>query len=231
MTSITKMIRADHTHVMATFHKYEKDTPPRVKKGLVDTLCLAIEVHAKLEEEIFYPALREVFDHEVLRKSEPEHLEMKNLIAQLRGMEAQHPAFDRTVFQLMQHVIHHVADEETVLLPEAETRLAGELADLGARMTKRRLELVAPKTPELASAMGRSVSGTTVLLALGALVAGGLLLARRGEVSGAVKHARRLMWERRMLSRARGLMPEPVKGMLPHPMSLFLPKKAKSLLR
>ena len=47
--TITNMIRADHTHVLATFHQYEIDTSPGTKKALVNTICLALEIHAQLE--------------------------------------------------------------------------------------------------------------------------------------------------------------------------------------
>ena len=87
--TITNMIRLDHTHVMATFHQFEADTPAPVKRALVNTVCLALEIHAQLEEEIFYPAMRalpgEAGD---VARSIPEHDEMKRLIATLRGMEA-----------------------------------------------------------------------------------------------------------------------------------------------
>src|SRR5688500_8793411 len=49
--SITNMIRMDHAHVLTTFHQYEADSSPRVKKGLVDNVCVALEIHAQLEEE------------------------------------------------------------------------------------------------------------------------------------------------------------------------------------
>ena len=58
--SATKMIRMDHTHVLATFHKYQTDTAPQTKRGLVNTVCLLLEIHAQLEEEIFFPAVRAV---------------------------------------------------------------------------------------------------------------------------------------------------------------------------
>lgn len=62
----TNMIRLDHTHVMATFHQYKTASRPQVKLGLVNTTCLALEVHAQLEEEIFYPAVLEVSDNEAI---------------------------------------------------------------------------------------------------------------------------------------------------------------------
>ncbi|MGE4243285.1 hemerythrin domain-containing protein [Ramlibacter sp.] len=228
MKSITTMIRHDHAEVMAAFHKFRPDASPRTKKTLVDSICAALELHARLEEEIFYPALREVSANEALAKSVPEHNEMRALIARVRSMGAEHRGYDDTLYELMKNVIHHVADEETILLPEAERLLAPELGDLGARMARRRAELAGDKSPKVA----RAALGGGLLLALGAVIVGGLFLARRDErVGSAVQHARRLMWERRMLSRARSIMPEPVRGMLPHPASLFVPKKAKSWLR
>jgi hypothetical protein len=178
--SITNMIRMDHTHVLSAFHQYQADTPVRVKKGLADNICLALEVHAQLEEEIFYPALAEVSPDEVLDKSKPEHDQMREKVATLRALQPGDPAFDTTLFELMRLVMHHVADEETQLLPKAERLLAGQLSDLGARMTRRRLELLKPRGGELAGSMARSMSTGTLLAAAGTLAAvGGILLSRR----------------------------------------------------
>jgi hypothetical protein len=207
MTSITKMIRMDHTHVMAVFHKYEPSLAARVKKGLVDQVCLAVEVHATLEEEIFYPALREVSDNDVLRKSEPEHYEMKQLITRLRMMEAGGPDMDSTFYTLMQNIIHHVADEETVLLPLAERVLANELSDLGSRWNRRKLQMMAPRTPEMASGMARSMSGSAMLWAAGALLLGGLLASKRSTVSSALTQAQRTMRRRRLMAQVQNLLP------------------------
>ena len=53
--SATTMIRMDHTHVLATFHRYRIDTPEKTKRSLVNLICAALEVHAQLEEEISIP--------------------------------------------------------------------------------------------------------------------------------------------------------------------------------
>jgi hemerythrin superfamily protein len=148
---ITSMIRLDHTHVMAVFHRYRTTTSSARKSALVRNAALALEVHAQLEEEIFYPALREVAsDDEVLEKSKPEHDEMRRLIADLRAGNPGSPDFDRNFMALMRAVLHHVADEETVLLPLAERLLPDRLAELGMQMTKRRVQLIAPHAGELA---------------------------------------------------------------------------------
>ena len=128
----TTMIRMDHTHVLATFHRYRRDTPAQVKQGLVNVICTALEVHAQLEEEIFYPAMRAAAasDGAIVDKSLPEHEEMKRLIGKLRGMQPGDALYDDTVMELMRGVLHHVADEETTLLPDAERLLGERLEDL-----------------------------------------------------------------------------------------------------
>lgn len=178
--SATNMIRLDHTHVLSTYHQYKPGAPMRVKRGLVNTICAALEVHAQLEEEIFYPAVRAVTQDELIAKSFDEHREMRQLIAQLRQMQPEDEAYDQTLAELMRDVMHHVADEETLVIPEAERLLADQLGDLGMRMTRRRLELVVPRTGEIALNMGRAASGNTAALAVVGLVAVGMLAARRG---------------------------------------------------
>lgn len=183
--TITNMIRMDHTAVLETFHQYEIDTSPSTKKALVNTACIALEIHAQLEEEIFYPAMRVVStDKSVLDKSVPEHNEMRRLIALLRSMDANNPAFDRTFMDLMRNVMHHVADEETTLLPEAERMLAPRLSELGAEMTKRRLQLTAPRAGELASNTMRSFPTSSMLVAAGAVLAGTYLAKRAFDGQG-----------------------------------------------
>jgi hypothetical protein len=176
--SITNMIRMDHTHVLTTFHQYQADTSPRVKKGLADTVCVALEIHSQLEEEIFYPALRAIADTDFLQKSIPEHDQMRRLITQLRNLEPGHASYDDTFFELMNTVMHHVADEETLLLPTAERVLADQLGELGARMTKRRLQLAASRGGEIAGSMARSMGPGSLLMGAGALLACSYLLTR-----------------------------------------------------
>ena len=176
--SITDMIRFDHSHVMVTFHQYTRDKRPSVKKALAETICDALEIHATLEEEVFYPVMRtKARDQKVMEKSEPEHDEMRAVIAELRRTDSKSPRHDDLVFELMRDVVHHVADEETVLLPEAERSLSKDrLSELGAQMTKRRLELVTPKAGKIARNTAVGFSGSTAALVVG--VASALFAAK-----------------------------------------------------
>ena len=177
--SVTNMIRMDHTHVLSTFHKYKIDSSAQTKQALVNNACLSLEIHAQLEEEIFYPAMSDVgADSAVLAKSVPEHDEMRRLIGELRDMEPTDPTYDQTFMELMRDVLHHVADEETTLLPDAERLLGDRLGELGAQMTKRRLELAAPRAGEIAVNTVRGMPASSMLVAAGALIAGTYIVRR-----------------------------------------------------
>jgi Hemerythrin HHE cation binding domain. len=185
--SITTMIRMDHSHALALFHRYKADTPASRKRALVRNACLALEIHAQLEEEIFYPALQTVtIGDAVLEKSKPEHDEMRRLIGELRERSAGDIASDDGValddlfLQLMRVVMHHVADEETQLLPTAERLLSEQLSTLGREMTRRRVELLKPHVGEIAATSLRSfpVGSATVAALLAGAVIGTTLLWR-----------------------------------------------------
>ena len=176
--SVTDMIRFDHSHVLVTFHQYTTTSKVSVKKALAETICDALEIHATLEEEIFYPVIRRLNPNEpVILKSEPEHDEMRRMIAELRETRASDQRHDALLHDLMRDVMHHVADEETVLLPEAE-RLLGKdrLNELGAAMTRRRLELLRPKAGRIAKNTAVGFSGSTTAIVVG--LAGALVAAR-----------------------------------------------------
>lgn len=196
--SITSMIRMDHTHVMAAFHRFKADMSPKRKEALVRHACLALETHAQLEEEIFYPALRGVMPgNEVLEKSEPEHNQMRELMESLRQKGVDDPQFDEEFFALMRIVIHHVADEESMLLPAAERLLADKLASLGAQMTKRRLQLLRPRAGEIASTAVQTFPAGVAAVALGAVAIGAMLFARStGHSERSTGYSNRNRWVR-----------------------------------
>lgn len=166
----TGMIRFDHAHALALFRRFKPRTSRTRKRALTANLCLALEVHAQLEEEIFYPALREIdAGNLVLAKSAAEHEEMSTIIGRLRKLAVSDPRYDQTVWQLMRVVLHHVADEESTLLPLAERSMPDRLAELGLQMTRRRMELLRPhigevvRTSALSFPVASAVLGTSVL--------------------------------------------------------------------
>jgi hypothetical protein len=178
--SITNLIRMDHAQVMATFHQYSLDSPARTREVLGHSLCLTLVIHAQLMEEIFLPALRGVGrDRDVLSRSQAQLDDIRLQLAKLRGMRASDPLYDQSVMQLMGTVMHHFADVETILLPDAELLLSDRLGELGAQMLKRRLQISAPRAGEFASTALRGLPTTTMMLAAGSLLAGGYMLNQR----------------------------------------------------
>jgi hemerythrin superfamily protein len=174
---ITTLIRLDHTHVLALFRRVRPWTSASRKRAIIANACIALEVHAQLEEEIFYPALRQVLGgNEILDKSVPEHDEMRGLVRTLRSKDVEAADYDETVRSLMRAVLHHVADEESMLLPRAEMLLGDRLPELGLQMTRRRMELLRPNLNEAAVTFARSFPVATAAAAAGLLVAGWMLL-------------------------------------------------------
>ncbi|MFP5392224.1 MAG: hemerythrin domain-containing protein [Gammaproteobacteria bacterium] len=167
--SITDMIRFDHSHVTVTFHQYVGTAKSSVKKALAETICDALEIHATLEEEIFYPVLRTIDGADpALLKAPGEHDEMRRLIAEIRASNPNDLRYDSLVHELMRDVMHHVADEETKLLPAAERLLSSDrLNELGAQMTKRRLQLLKPKAGKIAANTAVGFSGSTTAIVVG----------------------------------------------------------------
>ena len=182
--SATDQIRADHAQVMVTFHQYHADTPVTTKRALVKAASVALEIHAELEEELFYPAVREalteqqVVDKEVIDQSVPEHNEMRKLIGELAAMEPTDADYDRTFLQLMRVVVHHVADEESVLLPAAERLPADRFDALGAQMAQRRVQLATRRAGEITANTLRALPASALLVAAGAAITGGLIAKR-----------------------------------------------------
>jgi hypothetical protein len=92
---------------------------------------------------------------------------MRATIAQLRGSNANYPEFDELFMSPMREIIRHVADEETILLLEAEKSMSPQLRTLSATMNRRRLQLIAKRPTEIAVNQARAFALAT--LSLGAI--------------------------------------------------------------
>lgn len=169
--SATDLIRADHTRVLAAFHRYKADSSPARKRAIAGLIGTSLLAHASMEEEIFYPAMREA-GSTMVADLESEHQEMKTRIAALSGMDPRDAQYDAAFMELMRDVMHHVADEETMLLSTAESLLGAEVNVLGARMMKRRAELMAPHAAGMAGRKLRAMPGGALGMVAGVLLAG-----------------------------------------------------------
>ncbi len=119
------ILREQHREVEGLFDEFENlgSAGPRDKKeDLVRTACAKLALHSQIEEEVFYPAARNVEDaRSLLNEAEVEHDMAKNLIASLDSMDARDEMFDATFTVLAQYVKHHVEEEEGRLFPVLES--------------------------------------------------------------------------------------------------------------
>ncbi len=120
---------------------------PDGRTALARKICSELTVHAQIEEEIFYPALREVIDvPELLDEAQAEHQQAKELIAQIEAMADGDAAMDDLVSQLARAVENHVKEERDLLFPKARAAADLDLDELGARMKERQQELQSQAT-------------------------------------------------------------------------------------
>ena len=125
------------------FDQYEKskdDMSAEEKSELVETICGELVVHAQIEEEIFYPALRAAGDkklQELLDEAEVEHSGAKDLIAQLEDATPEEPLYDAKVTVLGEQIKHHVKEEEGEMFPMAKKSKDLDLDALGEQMRER----------------------------------------------------------------------------------------------
>jgi len=134
----TAMLRADHKLVSGLFAQYEKTQSSSKKKQLVGQICTELSVHAQVEEEIFYPAVKEALhDHELVPEATVEHASLKSLISEVEGVEPDGEMFDAKIKVLGEYVKHHVKEEQTEMFPKAKATDL-DMRELGARIAARK---------------------------------------------------------------------------------------------
>ncbi len=143
----TELLKKDHNAVKKLFTEFGKTTGRAVKKrqALVDRLAQELDVHARIEEEIFYPAVRRLEGAgEVVQHALQEHEEVKQMIAEIRAMAVAGSEVADKVKALRQAVQDHVS-EEGELFERARQLGDEELERLGQQLDARKQELAGPE--------------------------------------------------------------------------------------
>ena len=137
------LLKQDHDRVEKAFKDFERTDRQDAEacRQLIETVCDELKVHTALEEEIFYPALREVLeDRDLLNEAAVEHETAEMLIEQLENMGSDDPNYFATFTVLGEYVRHHIKEEQGEMFPAAKkARL--DLESLGERMRARKEEL------------------------------------------------------------------------------------------
>jgi len=139
------LLKEDHRTVEDLFAQFEKASGDGSKQKLATQICLELSVHAKIEEEIFYPACEGKVEEDLLKEAYVEHDGAKLLIAEILTGEPSDEYYDSKVTVLQEQIEHHVEEEEKRLDGLfSQARKAGlDMDALGEQLAARKEELLA----------------------------------------------------------------------------------------
>jgi hemerythrin superfamily protein len=144
------LLKEDHRRVKELFDRFDKagDRANKTKGKLVDSMIEELSVHAAIEEQVFYPAVREAvpdLDDDILEAIEEHHI-VKWTLSELRDLDPTAENYDAKVTVLIESVTHHVKEEEGELFPEVRKSMSRkDLVELGAQLDERKR--IVPKEP------------------------------------------------------------------------------------
>jgi hypothetical protein len=139
------LLDADHLNVHGLFQAYRElvraHAPALQRRALAEEICMELTIHARLEEELFYPAAREALQEEdLLDEAEDQHGSQREFICQILSMRPDDELYDAKVSVLAEYVERHVQKErEEVFNRVLASRL--DLQSLGRSIAVRKEEL------------------------------------------------------------------------------------------
>ena len=162
-TSAVEVLKKDHDEVEKLFDQYEDakdESNSELKVQIVAAVCKALTIHARIEEEIFYPALRSGDDDaaDLVDEAAVEHQTLKALVAELEGAAPDEELYDAKVKVLSEYVKHHVKEEEGEMFPLAR-KSDLDLEAVGAELFARKVALSAEPDAPAAPVRRRAARG------------------------------------------------------------------------
>lgn len=139
------LLDADHLAIHGLFQAYRElvrtDASPLQRRALGEEICLELAIHSKLEEELFYPAVRDALqDDDLVDEAEEQHGSQREFVAQILAAPAGDELYDAKVAVLAEYVERHVRQErEQMFNRMLASRL--DLQALGRAIAVRREEL------------------------------------------------------------------------------------------
>jgi hypothetical protein len=138
-----EVLERDHREVEEWFDEYdEMQGKEDRKEELAQKICLALKVHAQIEEEIFYPRAREATkDNDLIDEAIVEHATVKNMIGEIEVMDVGEELYDAKMRVLGEMVKRHIREEEEELFPELQSSKM-DLKAVGKELAERKEELM-----------------------------------------------------------------------------------------
>lgn len=147
------LLDADHKAVKKMFKEYAEAmesnarTAKQKRMDLALQICKELTVHAQIEEEIFYPALRAAIkDTDLLAEAEVEHQTAKDLIAQIESASEVDEQFDAKVTVLGEYIDHHVKEERNEMFTKARAAKKLDLVSMRGQLEARKADLLEQET-------------------------------------------------------------------------------------
>jgi len=143
------LLDADHKAVKKLFNAYDELAGSKARGAaqkrleLARQICQELTVHAQIEEEIFYPALRAAIkETDLLAEAEVEHASAKDLIAQIEALSEPDEKYDAKVKVLGEYIDHHVKEERNEIFPKARSARKLDLVAMRDELAARKEELM-----------------------------------------------------------------------------------------
>jgi hypothetical protein len=136
----TDLLKKQHKEVKALFKKVENTENARERRQLMEQIAQQLQLHTQIEEEIFYPAVRELGTNkaeEMIDEAFEEHHVVDLVLHELPQVDPEDERFHAKMTVLSELVEHHVAEEEKEMFKMAEKLGKERLAELGMQMAER----------------------------------------------------------------------------------------------
>jgi hemerythrin superfamily protein len=144
-TDAIAMLKDDHRKVRDLFQQYDAARDPSAKRERAQEVTGALEIHAQLEEQLFYPAVADQSDEgeELAQESVHEHQQVKRLMQELWELGPDAMEFNSKFQELRRNVEYHMNEEESKMFPLAEVQLEEDMEELTEEMQELKKELIA----------------------------------------------------------------------------------------
>jgi hemerythrin superfamily protein len=138
-----RMLEQQHREIEELFDRFADTEDAQKRRQLFESLADHLVAHTRIEEELFYPAVMDDENEEMLREAVEEHLGIKRLIADLLGMSPEDEQFDAKMELIEDILMRHVEKEEEALFGRVRKDVEREaLLEIGERMHELYRELM-----------------------------------------------------------------------------------------
>jgi len=157
------LLMTDHKEVQKLFKEFKrqaKEKDAELERQLAQKICAELRIHAQIEEEIFYPAVRNAIDDkDIMDEAQVEHASAKELIAEIEAMQPTDDLFEARVTVLGEYINHHIEEEQDEMFPKVR-KSDLDLDQLGQELAQRKSELQKEVPAETFAAPEKSAAGT-----------------------------------------------------------------------